>query len=181
MALKHKLLEGERLRLRAPEPADIPAMTAMENETEWWEAGSPVGPVSEAAVSEFVATYSADLLSTRQMRLVGVTASDSEPAVIIDLFDYDPLQRRAQVGVITRADCRGHGFAREGLDILARYATVHLGLEMLWAIVADDNVASCALFSRAGYTRSAKLRGWLRRPGGRQDASLFQLYPLPDC
>lgn len=179
MALAHRLLEGPRLRLRAPELSDIGPMTILENESEWWEAGSPIVPLSEAAVGEFVAHYTGDLLTTRQLRLIAEYMG--QLVGMVDLFDYDPIQRRAQVGIIISNAHRRSGFGREALQVLARYASRHLSLEMLWAIVASDNLPSLQLFRSAGYEATTRLKGWLRRPQGRCDAIMAQLYPLSDC
>ena len=49
------------------------------------------------------------------------------------------------------------------LELMAQYAAGPLALYQLAATVAEDNAASVALFSKAGYELTATLPRWVRR------------------
>ena len=92
----------------------------------------------------------------------------------MDLYDFDPLSLRAGIGIIIDENARGHGFGTRALTLLWQYASLHLGMNQLWAMTAIDNTAACHAFTSAGFTTAGRLRSWIRR--GRQwvDALMFQ-------
>lgn len=93
----------------------------------------------------------------------------------IDLFEYDPLNRRAGIGIlIYGAENRRKGYAREALGILCRYAREQLRLHQLWCTVGAGNAASLALFRQAGFVETGVRRDWLWSPEGFLDELLFQ-------
>ena len=93
----------------------------------------------------------------------------------IDLFEYDPLNRRAGIGIlIYGAENRRKGYAREALGILGRYAREQLRLHQLWCTVGAGNAASLALFRQAGFVETGVRRDWLWSPEGFRDEILLQ-------
>ena len=93
----------------------------------------------------------------------------------IDLFEYDPLNRRAGIGIlIYGAENRRKGYAREALGILCRYAREQLRLHQLWCTVGAGNAASLALFRQAGFVETGVRRDWLWSPEGFRDEILLQ-------
>ena len=92
----------------------------------------------------------------------------------VDLYDFDPLSRRAGVGIIIDEAARGRGYAARALTLLWEYASLHLDMHQLWAITAIDNTAAARAFARAGFTTAGRMRSWIRR--GRQwvDALIVQ-------
>ena len=93
----------------------------------------------------------------------------------VDLFEYDPLNRRAGIGIlIYGAENRRKGYAREALGILCRYAREQLRLHQLWCTVGAGNAASLALFRQAGFVETGVRRDWLWSPEGFRDEILLQ-------
>ena len=93
----------------------------------------------------------------------------------IDLFEYDPLNRRAGIGILTSgAENRRKAYAREALGILCRYAREQLRLHQLWCTVGAGNAASLALFRQAGFVETGVRRDWLWSPEGFRDEILLQ-------
>ncbi len=92
----------------------------------------------------------------------------------IDLFDFDPVNRRAGVAIFIDESFRRQGYASEGLELLATYAAHTLGVHQLWANIAIDNEPSKRLFTALGYKPAGKLRSWLRRNGTYTDVLVFQ-------
>ena len=83
------------------------------------------------------------------MRLIGA----------IDLYNYDPLNRRCAVGIIVASDHRRQGYALAMLQALeTQYSTT---IHCLYADIASVNTASLALFEKAGYSRCGHFKEWL--------------------
>lgn len=168
------LLNDGTISLRALEPSDLDAMIRWENDTRLWSAGSQGAPLSRHAIAEYIANYDADIFAARQLRLIVVENATGNAAGAVDLYDFDPLSLRAGIGIIINENARGHGFGTRALTLLWQYASLHLGMNQLWAMTAIDNTAACHAFTSAGFTTAGRLRSWIRR--GRQwvDALMFQ-------
>jgi RimJ/RimL family protein N-acetyltransferase len=86
----------------------------------------------------------------------------------IDLYNYDPLNRRAAVGIMVASDHRrqGHALAMlRALETLYSTQTIKQSsnqtIHTLYADIAATNTASLALFAKAGYTECGHFRDWL--------------------
>ena len=156
-------LEGSICRLRALEPDDLEPMYGWENEVELWRTSGATAPFSRHQLTSLIAEQQYDIYATRQVRLVIEADVDGECRVVgaIDLLDFDPQNRRAGVGVIISPGYRRRGFAADALRCVEGYAREVLMLHQLWCSVAEDNVASLALFEGAGYERCGLRRDWI--------------------
>lgn len=77
----------------------------------------------------------------------------------IDLYNYDPLNRRCAVGIMVATEHRRQGHALAMLQALAdQYRSM---LHTLYADIAVTNTASIALFRKAGYTQCGHFKEWL--------------------
>lgn len=93
----------------------------------------------------------------------------------VDLFEYDPINRRAGIGILIYAnDDRGRGYASDTLATLCRYLRDTLGLHQLWCNIGADNRASLQLFLSAGFTQIGIKRQWQWRPDGYHDEVMMQ-------
>ena len=92
----------------------------------------------------------------------------------MDLFEFDPQNRRAGVGIIISPPYRRHGFAVDALRSVERYAAEFLHMHQLWCSVAADNEPSLALFHRAGYAECGRRREWILTQSGAIDEILMQ-------
>lgn len=160
--------------LRALEPDDLEFLYALENDRDVWGVSDTLAPVSRHALREYLLHATEDFHVVRQLRLV-ITTEIGSPAVgVIDLFDYDPLHQRAGVGITILANERRHGYARQALDLLQKYAREVLRLHQLYATVGGDNKGSMKLFRAAGFRRVGTRQAWLRTAAGWQDAVEWQ-------
>ncbi len=99
----------------------------------------------------------------------------SKPVGAIDLFEYDPIHRRAGIGIlIYEQSDRGRGYASDAVETLCRYAHDTLRAHQLWCNVGADNEASLRLFRSAGFTEIGVKRDWLWRPDGYHDEVMLQ-------
>lgn len=174
----NQLLQGPRIRLRAPEPADAPVLYRWENDPSLWQISNTAAPFSMHQIEEYILSSVFDLHTARQLRFILSlkTGTGREiPVGTADLFDFEPLHQRAGVGIFVQAEYRDTGFAKEALGLLIPYAFGHLGLHQLFCHIAADNAASIRLFEGLGFLRCGTLRDWVREGGQWNESLVFQL------
>lgn len=168
-------LEGATIRLRAIEPGDIEPMYAWENDPAIWSVSGTTAPFSRHTLKRFIEQQQYDIFQTRQQRLVIETLTGSQPIGALDLFDFDPLNHRAGIGILIHdPENRGKGYAADAVELLCRYGRDVLRLHQLWCNIAPDNAASLALFHKAGFSQSGLRREWNWTPGGYVDEIQMQ-------
>lgn len=94
-------------------------------------------------------------LSSGNLRLYAL------PYGCVDLYSYDPLNRRAAVGIMVSKEYRRQGYATAMLAELASIAKSNYNLHTLYADIAAPNTASQALFLKAGYEECGRFKEWL--------------------
>ena len=92
-------------------------------------------------------------LSSGSLRLYAL------PYGCVDLYNYDPLNRRCAVGIMVANEYRRQGYALAMLQALeTQYRD---SLHTLYADIAETNQASIALFQKAGYQQCGHFQDWL--------------------
>ena len=169
-------IEGKICRLRALEPQDIDVVYGWENDTDLWRVSGTMAPFSRHSLMRFIEEQQYDIYATRQQRLIIEADVDGEATAVgaVDMFDFDPQNRRAGVGVVVSKDFRRCGYAKEALQLLERYARDVLQLHQLWCSIGADNLPSLALFRTAGYTDCGRRLEWILTPNGPLDELLLQ-------
>ncbi len=167
-------IEGKICRLRALEPEDLDAMYGWENDTEVWQVSGSVAPFSRHILSRLIDEQAFDIYATRQMRLVIEEVSSGAVVGAVDLFEFDPQNRRAGVGIIISPEYRRRGLACDALRTVERYVREVLHMHQLWCSAGADNVASRALFRAAGYEECGLRREWILTADGATDEVLMQ-------
>ena len=166
-------LKDDRIILRAPEPEDLELMYAMENDTTLWSAGDTLLPYSRYTLRAYLEQSKQDLFTERQARFV-ITLNCGEPAGMIDLANYDPLNSRAEVCIGLLGKYRGQGIASDALRLLCEYSFKRLHVHQLYAYVPVENAESRNLFAKIGFVETAELKEWLRTEAGYSDVVLVQ-------
>lgn len=92
-------------------------------------------------------------LSSGSLRLYAL------PYGCIDLYNYDPLNRRCAVGIMVASEYRREGYGLAMLQALERQQAA--SLHTLYADIAATNTASLELFQKAGYQQVGCFREWL--------------------
>ena len=146
-------IEGAICRLRALEPQDIDVMYGWENDTDLWRVSGTMAPFSRHSLMRFIEEQQYDIYASRQQRLVIEVDVDGEAMAVgaIDLFDFDPQNLRAGVGIVISAEYRQTGYAKDALRTLATYVKDVLHMHQLWCSIGADNDASIRLFRGAGF------------------------------
>ena len=94
-------------------------------------------------------------LSSGSLRLYAL------PYGCVDLYSYDPLNKRAAVGIVVASEYRRKGYGLAMLRELEKLSTTNYQLHTLFADIAVINTASLALFTKAGYTECGHFKEWL--------------------
>ncbi|MDR0908021.1 MAG: GNAT family N-acetyltransferase [Rikenellaceae bacterium] len=168
-------LAGKKVRLRALEPSDVELLYGWENDTRLWEVSETTAPYSRETLRQFIENQQYDIYRTRQQRFVICRLAGNAPVGMIDLFDFDPRNLRAGVGIVICDEASRHaGYATEALELLCSYASKALNLRGLYATVGIDNTPSIQLFRSCGFTEVGTLRDWSRTENGWRDEYFFQ-------
>ncbi|WP_422079745.1 GNAT family N-acetyltransferase [Ulvibacterium sp.] len=166
-------LKGEHIHLRALEPEDLEFLYQLENNPEVWEISGTTAPYSKHVLKQYLENAHRDIYDVKQLRLCICTAKD---VVIgfVDLFDFDPKNRRAGIGIILIAGEQGKGVGTETLRLLCDYAFSVLDLRQLYANVTTDNERSLHLFRKLGFEKVGTKKDWIFFNGNYRDEILFQ-------
>jgi len=159
-----KTLQGNNCYLRALEPEDIDHVYLAENDEDLWSVGETLVPFSKYVLKEYLANSHRDIFDVRQLRLVICESRSHNVVGLIDLFDFDPHNLRAGIGiVITGESDKRKGFASEAIALLKKYCAVHLKVHQLYANIEEDNKPSISLFEKAGFELVGIKKEWRRK------------------
>ncbi|HOI27370.1 MAG TPA: GNAT family N-acetyltransferase [Paludibacteraceae bacterium] len=167
-------LDNGEIRLRALEPEDLEALYKWENDDAFWEDGNAIAPYSRHILRQYIQTQDQDLYTSHQLRLMIELKESCKAIGTIDLFDFEPHNNRAGVGIMIDKDFQQKGYATQGLTLFCSYAFEVLHLHQMYAHVNTKNKASIALFQKAGFAECGLLHSWNRTADGWQDCLLFQ-------
>ena len=144
------------------EPEDTDLLFRMENDSKDWWMGSTLNPISRATLRNFTSGQH-DLWRDLQLRLM-IDSLETETKTIgaVDLYQLDPRNSRAGVGIVILESQRQKGHAQNSLRLLVQYAFEHLGLNQLWAEIPETNGISLSIFEAVGFVETGTLRQWIR-------------------
>jgi len=157
------------------EPEDLELLYQVENDREVWDVGVTNVPYSRYVLRDYIAKSSGDIYTDRQVRLM-VEDTDGQTVGIVDLLNFDPANRRAELGVLIRKELRHQGYAMAALKELLAYARKTLHLHQVYAFVSKDNEYSLRLFRRLGFEESGQLQHWLFDGSDYRDAVIMQFF-----
>lgn len=173
------ILENSVVKLRALEPEDAELLYVWENDPEVWQAGETIVPFSRHTLHQYVANASTqDIYEAKQLRLMIDCVEKKELITVgtIDLFDFDPYNKRAGVGVLVYSQRnRQKGYASAALQLLIQYAFNTLQMHQLYCNVAMNNEKSLHLFQSHGFEIIGVKREWLYCNNEWFDECLLQL------
>ena len=169
------LMSVETIRLRACEPEDLELLYRWENDPAYWCGDELRTPYSRYVLKQFILRAGQSVYESRQMRFMAVREADGLTVGVVDLYDFDPHNSRAGVGILIDQPYQGRGLATASLLAVRRYAFDHLRLHQLYAHIAVTNGASLRVFEKAGFTRTALLRDWMKRGDAFVDVAVMQV------
>ena len=168
-------MTGNIIKLRALEPTDIDLLHQWENDMSVWHLSNTLTPFSRFDIEQYVLNSAKDIFATRQLRLMIEKIEDSSAVGAIDLFDFDPLHKRAGIGIlITKAE-RQKGYANDALESVILYSFKTLMLHQLFANITPDNIQSLKLFEDKGFIKIGNKKDWLLIENKWKDELFYQL------
>ncbi len=171
------ILEGRRITLRALEPSDIDLLYNWENNSKIWPVSNTLAPFSRFVLEKYIAESHMDIFQTRQLRLmIDFTADKRETIGAIDLFDFDPFNSRAGIGILINDErYRNRGLASEALGLLVDYSFSILQLHQLYCNIDIGNKKSIRLFEKFGFKITGEKKDWNKIRGGWENVYFLQL------
>lgn len=169
---------GKEVSLRAVEPADLDLLYELENNTEWWHLSNTVTPFSRFVLEQYIMNAHLDIYSTKQLRLMIEAQVDGKNQTIgtIDLFDFDPVNLRAGVGILVSKAWQNKGYASEALGLIIDYGFNTLNLHQLFCGICTDNESSLNLFQKHGFRITGTREQWVRNQQQWVDEYFLQLF-----
>lgn len=171
------MLKGRSLILRAVEPSDIDLLYMWENDPHIGRVSNSLTPVSRFVLQQYIMNAHEDIHTAKQLRLMIDLVSDQQVRTVgaIDLFDYDPINRRAGVGILIGPHYQRMGLASEALELIIKYCFGTLFLHQLYCTVSAGNQSSMKLFKKHGFTETGLRRDWLLSSNGWRNEHFLQI------
>ena len=163
------------IRIRALEPKDIDFLFEIENDWDMWPLSHTQQPFSARLLQDYIANADRDIYEAKQFRF-GIETIDNHQLIgFIDLFDFDPKNKRAGVGIVIHQKYRNQSYGKAALQAVIDYAFKILYLHQLFANIAVDNQPSIRLFETFGFERTGIKKDWLFDGKDYKDEFLYQL------
>ena len=167
-------LKGTNLYLRALEPEDLSFLYDLENNETYWNISETITPYSRHILRKYLDNAHQDIYEVKQLRLA-ICLMDSTTIGLIDLFDFNPIHKRAGIGIIIKEETqKNKGYGSEALTLLCNYAQKRLHLHQVYANIEKDNESSIKLFESQGFEKVGVKKDWNLVNGEYQDEILYQ-------
>ena len=141
-------MNKNRIILRAVEPNDIDLIFKWENDQDLWHLSQTLIPFSRFDIEQYVMSADKDIFAVKQLRLIIHDTEENKSVGCIDIFDFDPKNRRAGLGILIEKSEQKKGYASEALDQVIEYSFDTLNLHQLYCNIEVDNTVSLELFRK---------------------------------
>jgi len=169
-------LQGDHIYLRALEPEDLDFIYQIENDETIWPVSNTQTPYSKFLIRQYLENAHQDIYEAKQLRLAICKKDSFEAIGLIDLFDFDPKNKRAGVGIIIQNEIdRNSGYGKQALSLVIAFAFGQLQLHQLYANIGTQNKPSLALFATFGFQKIGVKKDWNFVNHSFEDEVLFQL------
>ena len=135
--------------LRAMEPEDLDTLYTLENDRTVWGVSATNVPYSRSVLIDYITSSKSDIYADGQVRLI-VDNEEGETVGTVDLTNFDPKHRRAELGIAIKKEFRGQGYGRN---------VIHL--HQIYAIVGCDNAGCLKLLKSFGFQGDICLKDWI--------------------
>ena len=166
-------MRADKIYLRALELDDIEFLFEIENNRDFWEISYTILPFSKYYLEKYIKESNHDIFSEKQFRFV-ISIENKYPVGLIDLFDFDPINHRAGIGIVINNTQRKKGYAIKSVKLIEDYSRKNLQIHQLYVNVRIDNKISLDLFKKLGYVEIGIKKDWNYLDGQYIDEVLFQ-------
>ena len=142
------------------EPEDLEFMYGVENDDRLWNVGVTNVPYSRSMLLDYITSATGDIFADKQVRLM-IDNEVGETIGMVDLMDFSPIHRRAELGLVIRKEYRGRGYASAVLDKIADYGRKVIHLHQIYAIVPEHNEKCIKVLELSDFQKTTRLNAWL--------------------
>lgn len=161
--------------LRPMEPEDLDFLYSIENDASLWEVGNTNVPYSRYALHDYIANNSNDIYVDGQVRFV-ITDTKGVTVGMVDIVNFNPKHRRAELGIVIAREFRGMGFAQAAIKETMAYARNTIHLHQLYVIVDKKNEQCQQALMSVGFFMEGILKDWLYNGVDYRDAIFMQSF-----
>ncbi len=154
------MIKGKDIILRAPEMHDVDLLYRWENDQSLWHLSNTLSPFSHFTLEQYVLQATNDIFSQRQVRFM--IEKDKKTVGCIDLFDFDPNNQRAGIGILIDKEYRNQHLASSALDCLLDYCFNTLNLHQVFCSISSENKDSLHLFQNKKFEICGTKQDWIR-------------------
>jgi diamine N-acetyltransferase len=140
------MLKSPQISLRLLEDNDLEFLYSVENNADNKKYGANNGYLSKKTLEAYIKNSGADISVYGQQRFVIVLNNIS--IGLIDLFDFDQINRSAYIGVIVINEYQNKNYGSNALELLISYSWNELDLLSLYANINPVNNISISLFNK---------------------------------
>jgi len=162
-----------KINLRALELDDLEFLFEIENNSKFQKISSTILPFSKHYLEKYIMESNLDIFLEKQYRFV-ICIENNNPIGLIDLFDFDPINHRAGIGIVIINTHRKKGYALESVKLIEDISKKDLQIHQLYVNVGIDNKSSLNLFKKLGYLEIGVKKDWNFIKGQYIDEVLFQ-------
>lgn len=101
-----------------------------------------------------------DLYTSGRLKMAGALA-DNTIVGIVELYNYDPINKHAAVGVIVDSAHRRKGHGEAMVNAMVDFCRDNLSVHHLYCDIIDTNTVSRHLFERCGFRESGHFADWV--------------------
>lgn len=94
--------------------------------------GNTVAPLSRDILQQYIASADKDIYSAKKLRLMIELKPSNETVGMTDLYDFDPRNRRAGIGIMVATEHQKNELASHALTCLIAYASSLLNLSRVF-------------------------------------------------
>jgi diamine N-acetyltransferase len=172
------MIKSDNIILRALEIADADILYQWENDMSIWHLSNTLTPFSRFTLEQYIVNAHQDIFTIKQLRLMIDLATGpglQETIGSIDLFEFDPNNMRAGLGILIHKDHRNKGHASKALDMMIDYAFTTLHLHQLYCNIGEENTESLRLFQNKKFKVVGTKEDWIRVNSTWHNELLLQL------
>lgn len=153
-----------RVYLRALEIDDYKTTINWRNDDEIWEmVGGPKYFVSK----DYEEKWISEAIKNQQEVRLGVSLKANNLLIgLISITNVDMINRSGEISfMIGNKDYWSMGYGAEAVNLILDYSFNERGMERIWCVILESNVASLRMVTKCGFRKEAILRSAVFKNG----------------
>ena len=166
-------IKNDTITLRCAEPEDAEQIYRWENDRDIWRVSGTHTPYSRFQIEQFLLDNN-DIAAQKQLRLMIDLTESGQTIGCIDIFDYDPINSRAGLGILIDKTFRQQSYAKAALELCIEYLFRDLLLHQVYCSIDESNRESLQLFVGQGFELVGRRKDWIKTVEGYLDVLEYQ-------